>query len=97
MSNTWRLSKESAALSAREAATLPALLHLVHLHLIRAVYHLQGVAGMSLLTAAFLAALLSKALGLLEAVAGWGFAAVSAVLVQLVFEVFDPRFQDGDL
>ena len=55
------------------------------------------MARMPFLSAAFFAALLSLTLGSCKTVAGRWLAAVSAVGVNLVFQVLDPRIEDGDL
>lgn len=66
-------------------AAFTTAIHRVYLHLVGAVHHLQGMTGMSLLSAAFLAALFPLALGPFETIAGRRFAGVPAVLVKLVF------------
>jgi hypothetical protein len=52
---------------------------------------------MPFLSAAFFAVLLSLALGPCKTVAGRRLAAVFTVGIDLVFQVFDSRIEDGDL
>ena len=74
-----------------------AMCHLVQFYLVRVVNHLQGVTGMAFLGAAFLTSLLAQALRFGKTVAGRGLAAVSAVGVDLIFELLDPFRESGNL
>jgi hypothetical protein len=71
-----------------------AALHPMYLHMIRSGYRFEGVPSMPDLPAAFLATFLSQALGLLlQPIARWRFAAVAAVLGNLIFQSLDALCQ----
>ena len=67
-----------------------ATLHPMDLHMIRIGYRLECASRMTTLPAAFLATFLPQALGfLLQPIARWRFAAVAAVLGNLIFQPLD--------
>jgi hypothetical protein len=70
----------------------------VHFYVLWVFHHFQGVSGMSWLSTTFLLVSFAKALGrwLLVSIAGWRFAAVIAILCQLIFKPLYPPYELND-